>query len=69
MLGSEEVAGDSKLNKCAFGTPMRLGESTYEHGIGVNSYSVLRAALTKPAAWFEADIGLDRRLARRGGVQ
>ncbi len=60
VVVSEAVAGDTKLNKCAAGTPMRLGEKTYEHGIGVNSYSVLRVELTRPAARFEADIGLDR---------
>ncbi|MBN2559589.1 MAG: NPCBM/NEW2 domain-containing protein [Phycisphaerae bacterium] len=56
----EDVAGDTKVGRCAFGTPVRLGEKTYSRGIGVNSRCVLRLMLAQPAARFVADIGLDR---------
>ncbi len=56
----EDGAGDTKLGLCAFGTPMRLGEKAYTRGIGVNSRSVLRVTLDRPAARLLADIGLDR---------
>jgi alpha-galactosidase len=56
----EESAGDTKLGRCAFGTPLRLGTKTYTRGIGVNSRCVLRVATAQPAARFLADIGLDR---------
>ena len=56
----EDVAGDTKPGRCAAGPPLRLGEKTYTRGIGVNSHSVLRVSLTRPAARFRADIGLDR---------
>jgi alpha-galactosidase len=56
----EDVFGDTKLGLCAAGVPMRLGDKTYTHGIGVNSHSVLRVSLTQPAERFIADIGLDK---------
>lgn len=56
----EDGAGDTKLRRCAFGGPLRLGETVYEHGIGVNSHSVLRVSLSESADMFAADIGLDR---------
>ena len=59
-LVHEDVAGDTKVGRCGFGTPLRLGEKTYTRGIGVNSRSVLRVSTAQPAARFVADIGLDR---------
>ena len=56
----EDVAGDTKVGRCGFGTPLRLANKTYTRGIGVNSTCVLRVSTTQPAARFVADIGLDR---------
>jgi alpha-galactosidase len=56
----EDSPGDTKLGRCAFGGPLRLGDKVYTRGIGVNSRSVLRISLTRPAKRFLADIGLDR---------
>ena len=56
----EDGAGDTKPRRCAFGGPLRLGDRVYEHGIGVNSHSVLRVSLAEPAEMFAAGIGLDR---------
>jgi alpha-galactosidase len=62
VLVHEDAPGDTKINTCAFASrpPIRLGDRTYARGIGVNSHSVLRVSLTRPAARFRADIGLDR---------
>ncbi len=61
-LVSEGSPGDTKINTCSYASrsPIRLGDRTYERGIGVNSLSVLRVTLARPAARFLADIGLDR---------
>ena len=59
-LVHEDVAGDTKIGRCGFGTPLRLGDKTYTRGIGVNSRSVLRVSTAQGAARFVADIGLDR---------
>ncbi len=56
----EDAVGDTKLGRCSFGGPMRLGGKVYEHGIGVNSHSILRVTPGKPASRFVCDIGLDR---------
>jgi alpha-galactosidase len=56
----EDVGGDTKIGRCAFGGPIRLGDRVYTRGIGVNSLSTLRVSLAKPAARFRAVIGLDR---------
>ena len=56
----EDAPGDTKVGRCAFGGPLRLGDRTYQRGIGVNSRSVIRVSLAAPAARFQADIGLDR---------
>ncbi len=60
ILVHEGGAGDTKVGRCAFGGPLRLGNKVYTRGIGVNSHSVLRVVLAKPAARFVADVGLDR---------
>ena len=59
----EDHPGDTKPGRCAFGGPILLGDRTYERGIGVNSHSVMRATLDRPAERFLADIGLDRNVA------
>jgi len=56
----EDAVGDTKVGLCAFGTPLRLGEKTYTRGIGVNSRSIIRVSVERPAARLVADIGLDR---------
>ncbi|MCL5098548.1 MAG: NPCBM/NEW2 domain-containing protein, partial [Candidatus Omnitrophica bacterium] len=56
----EDIAGDTKIGRCAAGGPLRLGDQTYRHGIGVNSQSTLRVSLPKRAKTFSAVIGLDR---------
>ncbi|MEI6390322.1 MAG: NPCBM/NEW2 domain-containing protein [Verrucomicrobiota bacterium] len=62
VIVHEDVAGDTKLGRCAAvgGPPMRLGDKAYKHGIGVNSLSVMRVVLEKPAKSFTSVIGLDR---------
>jgi len=60
VIVHEDVAGDTKIGRCAAGGPMRLGGKTYARGIGVNSRSVLRVTLDRPAATLLAIIGLDR---------
>ncbi|MHB8862947.1 MAG: NPCBM/NEW2 domain-containing protein, partial [Pirellulaceae bacterium] len=59
-LVHEDMGSDTKVGRCAFGTPLRLGNKTYTRGIGVNSRSVLRLSTIQPATRFVADIGLDR---------
>ncbi len=56
----EDSPGDTKLRKGTAGGPMRLGEKTYEHGIGVNSHSAIGVTLPQPGKAFRATIGLDR---------
>jgi alpha-galactosidase len=60
VLIKEGAPGDTKIGRCSAGGPLRLGQKVYQRGIGVNSYSVLRVTLTKPAARLLADIGMDR---------
>ncbi len=59
-VSHEDSPGDTKFRKCTAGGPMRLGEKTYGHGIGVNSHSVVHVTLPQPGKAFRADIGLDR---------
>lgn len=56
----DDEAGTTKINRAACGRALRLGDKTYQHGIGTNSLCVLRVRLSKPAASLRADIGLDR---------
>ncbi|MBM4093302.1 MAG: hypothetical protein FJ276_28405, partial [Planctomycetes bacterium] len=64
MIVHEDMPGDTKLGRCAAvnAPPLRLGDKVYEHGIGVNSLSVLRVILEKPAKSFTAVIGVDRNM-------
>lgn len=54
--------GDTKFGLATSGKPLRLGEKTYEHGIGVNSHTALRVLLPGPGSVFRADIGVDRNM-------
>jgi alpha-galactosidase len=66
----EDAPGDTKVGRSAAGGPLRLGDRVYQRGIGVNSHSVLRAVLSRPAARFRATIGLDRNVDNtRASVQ
>ena len=60
VIAHEDVAGDTRKGRCAAGGPIRLGNKTYTHGIGVNSHSVMRVMLIQPAKKFVATIGIDR---------
>ena len=64
VIVHEDMPGDTKLGRCAAVTapPMRLGDKVYEHGIGVNSLSVIRVILEKPAKRFTSMIGVDRNM-------
>ncbi|MEI6503220.1 MAG: NPCBM/NEW2 domain-containing protein, partial [Armatimonadota bacterium] len=59
-IAHEDAVGDTKVGRCAFGGPLRLGNRVYDRGIGVNSHSALHISLTRPAARLRAVIGLDR---------
>ncbi|MBX7259542.1 MAG: NPCBM/NEW2 domain-containing protein [Candidatus Hydrogenedentes bacterium] len=56
----EDSPGDVKYGKATAGGPLRLGDKTYEHGIGLNSHAVVHVVLPQPGKLFRADIGLDR---------
>ncbi len=60
----EDGAGETKVGRCAAGTPLRMAGRTYERGIGVNSHSVVRLDLTEPAERFVAGVGIDDNVAR-----
>ena len=78
-LVHEDVAGDTKIGRCGFGTPLRLGEKTYTRGIGVNSRCVLRVSTAQaggtvrgghrpgPQRGQHGRIGDDARQCRRTG--
>jgi hypothetical protein len=42
IIAHEDELGDTKMRRCAAGGPLRLGSRTYEHGLGVNSHSIVR---------------------------
>jgi alpha-galactosidase len=63
LIVHEGYPGDTKLRRCSAGGPLRLGEKQYEHGVGVNSLSVLRVVLARPASRFVAEVGMDRNAA------
>ncbi|MCU0960719.1 MAG: NPCBM/NEW2 domain-containing protein [Pirellulaceae bacterium] len=60
----EDAPGDTKLGRCAAvnAPPLQLGNKVYEHGVGVNSLSVIRVFLEKPAQRFTSVIGIDRNM-------
>lgn len=60
----EDGIGNTRLGLSSAGGPLRLGETTYARGIGVNAHAVVRAALPQPGKAFRAVIGLDRNVDR-----
>ncbi|MCE5268399.1 MAG: NPCBM/NEW2 domain-containing protein, partial [Planctomycetaceae bacterium] len=51
--------GKLMLGKSVMNTPLRLGDKSYEHGLGTHSVSAIRVLLNKPASRFTADIGVN----------
>jgi alpha-galactosidase len=51
--------GDVQKDHSSGESPIELGEKTYAHGLGVSAGTVIRVELTKPAARFTADVGVD----------
>lgn len=66
-LVAEEGPGDTKVNRCAAGGPLRLGDRVYDRGIGVNSTCELRVALAAPGERLRAIVGLDRNVDGTAG--
>jgi len=64
----EDGLGDTKFGLGTSGKALRLGEKTYEHGIGVNARSVIRVQLPGPGKAFLADIGVDRNMDGSGAT-
>lgn len=60
IIVHEDEPGDTKLGRCAAGGPLRLGGRIYPRGLGVNSKSLLRVMLDRPAQRLLGVIGLDR---------
>lgn len=60
VVEKEYSPGITKAGLSAVGRALRLGDKTFDRGIGVNSPSVLRIKLTKPISSFTAVIGIDR---------
>ena len=60
IIVHEDEPGDTKIGLCAAGKPLRLGDRTYQRGVGVNSQSTLRVMLDRPVRTLVAVIGLDR---------
>lgn len=58
----EDGIGDTKFSRSTAGGALRLGDQTYEHGIGVNAYSVIHVALPRPGKMLRATIGVDRNM-------
>lgn len=58
----EDGLGDTKSGLATSGKAIRLGEKTYEHGVGVNAHTALRVTLPRPGSVFRADIGVDRNM-------
>lgn len=62
----EDGLGDTKVGLATCGMPIRLGEKTCEHGIGVNAHSVIRVTLPQPGRAFLANVGVDRNMEGSG---
>ena len=48
-----------KNRSCIKTSPLKLGDKTYEHGLGTHSTSLIRVRLPKPAKTFLAEAGID----------
>jgi hypothetical protein len=51
--------GRLTLGKSVMGTPLQLGSTSYKHGLGTHSVSVIRVLLNKPGRHFTADVGVN----------
>ncbi|OQB37031.1 MAG: Alpha-galactosidase [Candidatus Hydrogenedentes bacterium ADurb.Bin179] len=60
MVLYEDALSDTRYASASVGKPIRLGDRTYLHGIGINAHSVIRVIVPEGGKRFQADIGLDR---------
>ncbi len=60
LIVHEDSPGSTRKNLSSAGGVMQLGEKLYTRGMGVSARTVLRVELMKPAARFDAEIGVDR---------
>jgi len=51
--------GNLEINRSVIKTPLKVGTRSFEHGLGVNSFSVIEVALPPGAKTFEAQVGVD----------
>jgi len=50
MVLHEDGLGGTGFSTAAVGKPIRLGEKTYLHGIGVNAHSIIRVMVPEDGA-------------------
>lgn len=69
-LGLEIIRQDhgtfEKNRSCVKTAPIKLGDKTYEHGLGTHSTSVIRVRLPKSAKTFLAEAGIDNNRDTQG---
>lgn len=58
--------GRFRLNESVMGTPLKLGERSFPHGLGTHSVSQLTVHLDKPGGVFSAVVGVDNNYDTRG---
>ena len=51
--------GTLSINQSVIKTPLHLGTTTFAHGLGVNSVSVIEVSLPSGVSRFEAQVGVD----------
>lgn len=61
--------GKPRAGRSVDGNPLRIGGTTFEHGVGTHARSVLYVHLGGRAESFEAMVGVDDEVAARGSVE
>lgn len=55
-----------RSRSCIDSAPLKLAEQTYAHGLGTHSTSVIQIRLSRPAAAFLAEVGIDNNSDTQG---
>ena len=51
--------GQLRMRQSVMNTPLKLGDTSYQHGLGTHSVSRIVVRLRRPAKLFEAQVGVD----------
>ena len=68
VSGVEQEWGEARVDRSVDGHPLKIGDRSFEHGVGTHAASTWQLALDGQGERFEAQVGVDSEVGAKGAV-